>query len=172
MSDRPDVTEVKAVARSVGDQVLVVGNRVYDASQLIPSVVHFTRKQYLFLNAYRLGVSLEDASHKSGMEPEEAERFLERPKTVAWLEDRAKKDYIISEWRESGKWVEMGNEVLEGKKHLSKDQQVVYMAFGERFFPKPKEDASPKTVVNFNFSPEAVKEAFRRQEAIETEISQ
>lgn len=168
-----DQKDVTALARSVGDDVLVVGNRVYDASQLVPSVVHFTRKQYLFLNAYRFGVPLEEAAQKSDMTTEEAERFLVRPKTVAWLEDRALKDHIRNEWAEGGKWWKMGDECLEGKKHLSKDQQVVFLAFGDRVCPKTKETSETnKTTINFNFSPESVKEARRRQEAIETEIDQ
>lgn len=161
------------MAKVDGAKVLIVGNRVYDASQLVPSVVHFTRNQYLFLNHYRLGVPIEEAASKSNMTPEEADRFLERPKTVAWLQDRATKDHIRNEWAEGGKWWEMGNDCLEGKKHLSKDQQVVFMAFGERVCPKPKtteEDNRGKTVINFNFSPEAVKQAFHRQKSIEAEL--
>lgn len=172
MSSWPERKEVEEAAKLDGTKVLVVGNRVYDASQLVPSVVHFTRSQYLFLQNYRLGTPLEEAALKANLTPEEADRFLDRPKTRAWLEDRAVKDHIRNEWAEPGKWWEMGDAVLKGDKHLSKDQQVVYMAFGERIAPKPRmsEDAQSKTTINFNFSPESVKEAFRRQAAIETEL--
>lgn len=153
---------------------MVLGNRVYDASQLVPSLVHFTRPQYLFLQNYRLGVTVSEAAGKSGMTTDEAERFLEKPKTVAWLQDRATKDHIRNEWAEGGKWWEMGDQCLEGKKHLSKDQQVVFMAFGERVCPKPRVDSEQqaKTVINFNFSAQDVKDAFRREQAIESELSQ
>lgn len=162
-----------AAAKSEGTKVLIVGNRVYDASQLIPSVVHFTRSQYLFLQNYRLGVTLDEAAQKSGLTPTEAETFLQKPKTVAWLQDRAVKDHIRNEWAEGGKWWEMGDACLEGKKHLSKDQQVVFMAFGERVCPKPRVDADEKsrTVINFNFSANDVKEAFQREKAFDTETA-
>lgn len=159
------------MAKLDGTKVLVVGNRVYDASQLIPSVVHFTRNQYLFLNHYRLGVPIEEAAAKANMTTEEADRFLEMKKTRSWLEDRATKDHIRNEWAEGGKWWKMGDECLEGKKHLSKDQQVVFMAFGERVCPKPRqsEGENSKTVINFNFTAQDVKEAFRREASFETE---
>lgn len=170
--DIPDKETVLEVAKTDDGRVLVVGNRVYDASLLIPEVVHFTRKQYLFLNAYRLGVSLEEAASKASMSIEEADRFLDRPKTVRWLADRAMKSHIRQEWHESDKWWEIGNECLEGRRHLSKDQQVVYLEFGKRVCPEAKSHAegSKGTTINFNFGPEAVQEAFRRQNAIETEI--
>lgn len=161
-------------AKTDGTKVLIVGNRVYDASQLVPSVVHFTRSQYLFLQNYRLGITIDEAAQKANMTAQEAENFLARPKTISWLQDRAVKDHIRNEWAEGGKWWEMGNDCLEGKKHLSKDQQVVFMAFGERVCPKPRIDAEQqgKTVINFNFSAEDVQEAKRRQKSIETELSQ
>lgn len=147
---------------------------MYDPSQLVPSVIHFTRNQYLFLQTYRLGVPFEEAAEKAHMTAEEAERFLAKPKTIEWLQDRAMKDHIRNEWAEGGKWWEMGNECLEGRKHLSKDQQIVFQAFGDRVCPKPKqnEEERTKTIINFNFSPESVKEAFQRQKAIEGELAE
>jgi len=173
MSDYPDAHEVKALARQEGNPVLVVGNRVYDASQLIPDVVHFTRQQYLFLVNYRLGVALKDAAAKAGMEEEQAEKFLERPKTISWLKDRAMKSHIRQEWHESDLWWQIGHECLEGTRHLSKDQQVVYLEFGKRVCPEQKAqiESQKGVTINFNFGPEAVQEAFRRQAAIETEIA-
>lgn len=161
---------MEEIAKQDGTKVVVVGNRVYDASQLVPSVVHFTRSQYLFLNHYKLGVPLEEAADKSGMTVEDAERFLRRSKTRAWLEDRALKDHIRNEWAEGGKWWQMGDDCLEGKKHLSKDQQVVFMAFGDRVCPK-KSDTSDqsKTTINFNFSADDVREAFKREQSFDTE---
>ena len=168
----PDRETVLKAAKTDDGKVLVVGNRVYDASLLVPDVIHFTRKQYLFLAAYRLGVPLAEAAGKAGMEPEEAERFLDRPKTIQWLQDRAMKSHIRQEWHESDKWWEVGNECLEGKRHLAKDQQVVFLEFGKRVCPESKStgEGSKGTTINFNFGPEAVQEAFRRQAAIETEI--
>lgn len=168
----PSDEEMKAVAKQDGNPIFLVKNQVYDASQLVPSIVSFTRRQYLFLNHYRLGVPLEEAARKSEMTAEEAERFLDRPKTKAWLEDRATKDHIRNEWAEGGKWWQMGDECLEGKRHLSKDQQVVFMAFGERVCPKTRDPSTEiKTTINVNFTAEDVKEAFRRQATIDAEIS-
>lgn len=167
----PEKSEVEQAAKQDGAKVLIVGNRVYDASQLVPSVVHFTRNQYLFLNNFRLGISVAEAASKAGMTPEEADRFLDMKKTREWLQDRAVKDHIRNEWAEGGKWWEMGEKCLNGEKHLSKDQQVVFMAFGDRVCPKPRVDAEEKnkTVINVNFSAEDVKNAFRREQAFETE---
>lgn len=151
---------------------------MYDPLLFSRRIVHFSRRQYLFLNAYRLGVPLSEAAAKAELTPEQAERFLKRPMTRAWLEDRAKKDHIRDEWAESAKWWEMGNDVLEGKKHLSKDQQVVYMAFGERVarVPRVADEDKGKTIINFNFTANDVKDAFRREASlaasIEAEIEQ
>lgn len=172
MSDRPSDSDVRAIAKLDGSPVLIVGNRVYDASQILPDVVHFTRQQYIFLNTYRLGVPLSEAADKSGLTKEEAERFLDRPKTVAWLQDRALKSHIRNEWHESDKWWEVGNQCLEGTRHLAKDQQVVFLEFGKRVCPEQKShpESSKGPTINFNFGPEAVQEAFKRQAAIEAEL--
>lgn len=167
-----DKKEIESLARADGTKVAVLGNHVYDASQLVPSLVHFTRQQYLFLQHYRLGIPLEEAAAKANMTAEDADKFLLKPKTVAWLQDRAVKDHIRNEWAEGGKWWEMGNDCLDGKKHLSKDQQVVFMAFGERVCPKPRvaENDGGKTVIHFNFSADDVKQAFLREQSFEAEI--
>lgn len=170
----PDKKEIQALGRTDATRALVVGNSVYDPLLFSRQLVRFSRRQYLFLNAYRLGVTLQEAADKAGMTVEQAERFLRRPMTRQWMEDRAKKDYIRNEWHESNKWWEMGNEVLEGKKHLSKDQQVVYLEFGKRVCPESKATNEVKSgpTINFNFGPEAIKEALKRQQSIETEVAQ
>ncbi len=170
----PGNEDLKALVKANdGAKGVVVGNQVYEPLTFAPQIVRFTRKQYLFLHHYRLGIPLEQAAEKADMAAQTAIHFLEKEDTIAWLTDRAAKDHIRNEWQEPGKWWEMGNEVLEGRKHLSKDQQVVYMAFGERIAPKPKivEDNS-KTTINFNFTAEDVKEAFKRQESIDAELIQ
>ncbi len=108
-----------------------------------------------------------------GMTLEQAERFLNRKQTKAWLSDRAHKDHIKNEWAESNKWWEMGNEVLEGKKHLSKDQQVVYLEFGKRVCPESKSQNARDAglTIHFNFGADAVKEAFQRQASIDAELA-
>jgi len=165
--------EVQAIARQDRSPIAIVGNSVYDPLLFSRRIVPFSRRQYLFLNAYRLGVPLAKAAEKVGWTVKQADYFLSRPNTRAWIEDRAKKDAIRDEWAESNKWVEMGNDVLEGKKHLSKDQQVVYLEFGKRFCPEQKfsPEVNKGPTINFNFSAEAVQEAFRRQNAIDAEIA-
>ncbi len=162
---------IQALGKTDATRALVVGNSVYDPLLFSRQLVRFSRRQYLFLNAYRLGVPLAEASAKAEMTVDQAERFLKRPMTRAWMEDRARKDYIRNEWHESHKWWEMGEKVLNGERRLSKDQQVVYLEFGKRVCPESKSAPDAKgPTVNFTFSAEAVQEAFRRQAAIETEI--
>jgi hypothetical protein len=171
--NQSETKALQAMARTDATRGLVVGNSVYDPLLFSRQLVRFSRRQYLFLNAYRLGVTLQDAAAKAGMTPESAERFLNRKSTRAWMEDRAKKDHIKNEWNESNKWWEMGDAVLEGTRHLSKDQQVVYLEFGKRVCPEAKSqpDANKGPTINFNFGADAVKEAFKRQNAIETKLA-
>lgn len=170
----PDLSRkaIEGLGNTDATRALVMGNSVYDPLLFSRQLVCFSRRQYLFLNAYRLGVPLHEAAAKAGMDVAKAERFLKRPNTRKWIADRAQKDYIRNEWHESNKWWELGHEVLEGKKHLSKDQQVVYLEFGKRVCPESKSqpEVNKGPTIHFNFGADAVKEAFRRQESIETEI--
>lgn len=166
-------SDCKEIGTTDATKCLVVGNRVFDPAVFSPRLFQFTRKEYLFLNAYRIGVPLEEAAEKSEMSVATAERFLTRQSTIQWLEDRALKDHIRNEWNEPGKWWELGDRVLNGEKELSKAQIVVFQEFGHRVCPKakdPESGAKAGPTINFNFSPEAVQEAFRRQEAIDGEI--
>lgn len=155
-----------------GRKGLVVGNHIFSPHQFNEDIPDFTSRQYIFLNAFRFGVPLEEAAQKADMPPESAERFLDKPKVKAWLADRATKDYIKKEWAEPGKWWQYGDKVLTGEKTLNKGQMVVFQAFGDRVCPKLKDpnDATPKTVIQFNFSAEAVQKAFDRQQSIDAEI--
>lgn len=166
------MTDVRQIAQSNGASVVLVGNRVYEASKYAPEIIHFTKEKYLFLNRYFDGMELAEAAQKSGMTAEDAGTFVETPKAVDWLRRRAVREYIRKDWEGGGKWWEMGDKVMKGEKHFSKDQQVVYMAFAERCAPKPRsEDSQPKTVINFNFSAKDVEEAFKRQSAIDAELA-
>lgn len=170
---QPDRGMLLDLGKEDATRALVVGDSVYDPLLFSRRLVRFSRRQYLFLHAYRLGVPLAEAAAKAGLTVKKVDWFLARPKTRQWLEDRAMKDHIRQEWQEPGKWWELGDEVLSGKRRLSKDQQVVFMAFGERCCPKPKEiQETSKTTINLNFSAEAVQEALQRQESIETGLVQ
>lgn len=149
---------------------LVVGNRVYDALTFAPDVIQFTRKQYVFLNSYRLGTPIEEACARSEMTLDQAERFLHKPQTVAWLRDRSLMHHIKTEWEEPAKWWSMGNDVLEGRREFNKAQIVVFQEFGQRAVPK-KSDTSGTTKIEINIDPQAVKDAFVRQTAIEGELA-
>lgn len=153
---------------------LVLDEHVYDPLIFSPDLIKFTRNEYNFLNAYRLGVPLDDAALKANLSPDYCRNFLKRDRTRSWLEDRALKDHIKTEWSEPGKWWAMGDAVLEGKKALSKSQTVVFQEFGARVCPKPREyNASPQNqTVNFNFTPESVQAAFKRQASIDAEVSE
>lgn len=173
MSQWPTQQEVKAMAKQLDTNIVMVGNRVYEACQYTPEISPFTRQKFLLLAHYHSGISLQEAADKVNMDLTDAANFVDSPKAVEWLQKKALRDYAKQEWEDGGKWIEMGDDCLSGKKHLAKDQQIVFQAFGERFFPKKKEASEgAKTVINFNFSAEAVKEAFRRQEAIDTELAQ
>lgn len=163
--------QCKELGKTDATHCLVVGNRVYDPLLFAPTVVQFTRKQYLFLNAYRLGVPIEEACLKAELTVDQADRFLKKSETVKWLEDRALKDHIKNEWQEPGKWWAYGNDVLEGTKQLTKAQIVVFQEFGHRICPKKNPDATGSiTKIEINIDPNSVKDALIRQQAIDGEI--
>lgn len=173
MSQWPDHQAIKAIAKERDTNVVVIGNRVYEASEYAPDLVCNTRQKYLLLNHYHAGLPLAECASKVNMDLDKAAEFIDSPKAVAWLQREAVKDYAKQKWADGGEWVLAGDECLEGKKHLAKDQQVVFQAFGERFFPKKKETSEgSKTVINFNFSAKDVQDAFRRQESIDAELAQ
>src|SRR2546421_2718763 len=89
---------IEALGKTDATQCLVVGNTVFDPLTFAPEVVRFSRKQYVFLNAYRLGVPVEEAAAKAKMTLGMIERFLEQPQTIAWLKDRALKEHVKQEW--------------------------------------------------------------------------
>lgn len=158
------------VKQEDGVQGLVVGRDVYDPLLFAPRTVRFSAKQYLFLRAYRLGVPLQEAALKAHLTPEQAERFLDKPDTMAWLEDRALKDHIKNEWEEPGKWYEVGQKLLD-QEQVSKHKIEVWKAFGERVAPAKRQvDPAVQPRIEINIDPTAVQEAFRRQRAIEAEV--
>lgn len=168
----PDQSQIKAVAKARENGIVIVGNRVYEGSKYAPQIVEFTRQKYLLLNHYHAGFALDECAAKVHMDLETASEFIDSPKAVAWLQKEALLDYKKQKWADGREWIHVGDECLEGRKHLAKDQQVVFQAFGDRFLPKSKDtgDDKGKTVINFNFTAEAVKEAFHRQSAIEAEL--
>lgn len=148
---------------------IAVGHDIYDPLVFQPEIIRFSRRQYVFLNAYRLGVSLPDAAAKAEMSPESAERFLRREDTVKWLQDRALMDHIRTQWEEPSKWWSMGDEVLNGQRQFSKAQIEVWKDFGRRIAPVAAEGHA-QTKIEVNIDPGAVQEAFRRQQAIDAQI--
>lgn len=163
--------EIIAQGRTDATAPLIVGNTVFDPLTFAPEIVRFSRKQYIFLNAYKLGVPIDQAAAKAELTVEQAERFLKRPQTMDWLKDRSLMHHIKTEWEEPGKWWVMGNEVLEGKRQFNKAQIVVFQEFGHRAVPKKADMGHTTTKIEINIDPKAVHDAFVRQEAIDGELA-
>lgn len=150
---------------------LVVGNRVYEPLLFAPEIVHFTAKQYIFLHSYRLGVPLEDAATKAGLSVESAERFLDKPQTKAWLQDRATKDYIKNEWAEPGKWWQQGDAWLNAPKEQkpNKNDVEIWKEFGKRVQPLSDQGMSVNKI-EINISPDAIQKSKERRKFIDTQL--
>lgn len=168
-----DNKELIQVGQTDATRPLVVGNAVFDVLAFDPkNIIKFSRKQYQFLNSYRLGVSLEEASEKAGMTLESADRFLKRSDTVKWLEDRALMHHIKTEWEEPAKWYEMGDRVLEGKKKLDKAQTEVWKEFGKRVAPLRGDGPNGGTHIEINIDPDAIERARAKKRAIDAELAE
>lgn len=173
MSDLSQIKEETRKLLNAEDGVKggLVGNRVYDPLLFAPEVIQFTARQYLFLQAYRLGVPIEDAAAKAGMSPESADRFLDKDATKRWLADRATKDHIKNEWDEPGK-VYAEADKLYNTDEVPKHKVDILKEFWDRVVPKPSRNGdkagTPNVVINI--SGEAVKEAFIRKNAIDADI--
>lgn len=167
-----DPREIKALAKANELGVAVVGNRVFEASKYSKGMTVFPTKKWLLLNHYSDEMPLSEAAQKVGMALEEAEVFIDSPMATEWLERQAVIKAKRQKWSDGGEWVVMGDECLEGKKHLAKDQQIVFQAFGDRFMPKKSGGSDEaKTVINFNFTAADVKEAFEREQSFDTEAT-
>lgn len=155
-----------------GVRGLVVDNTVYDPLVFSPRLVKFTSKQYVFLKNFRFGVPIEEAATKAGMTPEQAHRFLAKDDTRAWLADRAEKDHIKNEWQESAKWWQVGQSWLDAPPEAkpNKNEVEIWKEFGRRVEPIRPESSGDK--IEIHIDPAAVKEAFRRKEAIDAQIVQ
>jgi hypothetical protein len=162
--------EIRAIAKSNDLGVAVVGNRVFEVSKYARGMRVFPAKKWLLLNHYASEMPLEECAAKVGMPLEQAEDFIQSPMATEWLERQAVIQAKKQKWADGGEWVALGDECLEGRKHLAKDQQIVFQAFGDRFMPKSRGDNSEaKTVINFNFTAADVKEAMAREKAYETQ---
>lgn len=168
----PIIQEAKDLVKADdGFSGLVVGRKVYSPHTFDSRIPDFTAQQYVFLRHYRLGVPLEEAATQAGLTPEAADAFLSRPKVVAWLQDRAIKDYIKNEWAEPGKWWKEGDDVLKGHKEFTKIKLEIWKEFGQRVAPLKREVHQPSAPkIEINIDPSAVQDAFRRQNAIEADI--
>jgi molybdenum-dependent DNA-binding transcriptional regulator ModE len=167
-----DQHEIKALAKANELGVAVVGDRVFEVSKYSKGMTAFPTKKWLLLNHYADEMPLSEAARKVGMPLDQAADFIDSPMAVEWLERQAVIKAKRQKWSDGGEWIRLGDECLEGKKHLAKDQQIVFQAFGDRFMPKAKSDgAESKTVINFNFTAQDVKEAFSRERSFDTEAT-
>lgn len=163
--------DIKQLARSEKEHPVIIGNRVFDVLPTTQELVFFSRPKYLLLQLIRRGLSLTEASEKSGVELDEAEAFLASPKATDYLRKKELASIIAQEAKERDNWWTTVAQVMEGTKVLNKGQMVALQAQGDRVSPKKNDvDDKAKVVINFNFSPETVHEAFRRQEAIEAQL--
>lgn len=152
-------------------EALVIRNRVFSPHQFDETLPDFSTKQYLFLNAYRYGVPFDEACAKSSLTPEQAERFLDKPKVRAWLADRAMKDHIKREWEEPGRWYQEGEKMM-GQERVARHKVEIWKEFGARVARVPRANGADATTnIEIHVDASAVRDAFRRKEAIEAEIS-
>lgn len=170
MSDYIDQAKI-LVQSEDGRKGLVVGNRVISPHQFDPSIPDFSSRHYIFLNAYRYGTPLDEAAQKADLSVEQADRFLDRDDVKRWLADRAKKDHIKREWEEPGKWYQIGNDKLEGKREMDKADVVIWQEFGKRVVPTRGESAGNVTKIEINIDPNSVQNALDRQKAIDAELA-
>lgn len=168
----PYTEEAKELLKSDdGAKGLVLGGRIFSPHTFSKNLPDFSASQYVFLRHYSLEVPLEEAALKATMTPEEAERFLERPKVKAWLADRALKSYIKNEWEVPGKLYKELDDVYEGRKVLErKSQMEALKLLAERVAPPKRNDGPSSPTYTFNFGADAVKAAFQRQASIEAEL--
>jgi hypothetical protein len=172
MPDNLSRASLEKIGSTDATAPLILGNDVYEPLTFAPDIVRFSRKQYAFLHAFRLGTPLAEAASKAGMTPESVKRFLEKPDTITWLRDRALKDEIRNEWNEPGKWYAEGQKMLE-QPDLAKHKLEIWKEFGDRAVPKPSRNASesqssPKIVINID--PDAIERAKARKAAIDAQI--
>lgn len=165
-------SEIAALAKTEQAHPLIVGNRVFDVLPTTQELVDFTRPKYLLLQLLRRGLPIEEAALKSGLELDDAVSFRDSPKAQDYLQKKELASIIAQETKDPDRWWVQVHKVMEGEKVLNKGQMVALQAQGDRVAPKRNEidGDKPKTVINFNFSADAVKEAFRRQESIEAEL--
>lgn len=165
-----NLPEIKALAKSNELGVAVVGNRVFEVSKYSKGMRVFPAKKWLLLNHYASEMPLDECAEKVGMPLDQAEDFITSPMATEWLERQAVVQAVRQKWERGDEWWLVGDKCLEGQKHLAKDQQIVFQAFGDRVVAKPRgESENTKTVINFNFTAQDVKEAFAREKAYETQ---
>lgn len=166
--------EITQLVKDEKAHPLIVGNRVFDILPTTQELVDFTRSKYLFLQLIWRGVALPEAAEKAGLPVEDATAFKDSPKAQDYLQKKELAAIVAQEAKNPDRWWVEVHRVMEGEKVLNKGQMVVLQAQGDRVAPKRAEadGEKGKTIINFNFSAEAVKEAFRRQDVIEAELSQ
>jgi len=153
-----------------GIRGMVIGNQVYDPLLFATDIVKFSARQYVFLQKYRLGVPLEEAAEQANLTAEQAERFLDKESTKAWLRDRAEKDHIKNEWAEPAKWWAKGDEWLnaKGEDKPHKNDVEIWKQFGMRVCPVAANGTGPK--IEINIDPDAITRSKERRKFVEAQI--
>lgn len=134
-------------------------------------VLDFTRAQYRFLDAYRLGVPIEEAAAKAKMTESAAKRFLESEKFIQWRENRMRRKKIIRDWAQDDRWWEEMEKCYLSS-HVPKHKIDILKEFGDRVCPKVSRNADKdtKTVIEINIDPDAIARSKERRKVIEAQI--
>lgn len=167
-------TAIKQATRDQPIHPTIVGNRVFDVLPTTQELVSFpSRKKYLLLQLLWRGLSIEEAADKSGLSLEDAVSYADTEKAKDYLRRKELAAIIAEEMRSQDNWLVEAHQVRAGDKVLNKGQMVVFQAVGDRVAPKKTEDIEkPKVTINFNFSPESVQDAFKRQASIDAQLAE
>lgn len=165
-------SSIKQISKENQSHPLIVGNKVFDVLPTTQELIDFSRPKYLLLQLIFRGIPIEEAATKAGIPLDQAITFQNSQKAIDYLQKKTLASIVAQEARDPDRWwVEVHN-VMDGTKQLNKGQMVALQAQGDRVAPK-KNDADgekAKVTIQFNFSPESVREAFRRQDAIDAEL--
>lgn len=146
----------------------------------VPLVFHkgelltFKRRQIVFLDAWKPGVSLAKAAEKAGMTEDQAHRFLRTKKVRRWLHDLAREAAVQTDLSRPAKWYSMAQDWLSGKEKISEEghELEIWKELGARAVPKPSRNVSgPAPEIHINIDPGAVDRALQRQQTIDAEIA-
>lgn len=110
-------------------------------------VIHFTRKQYVFLNALLESNNPEYAAKRAGVSLEMALKWFRSKKYKEYFAER-KRERALSMGLSAESLAAMGADVLSGKKEFTKSQMQVWTMLFSKFVgdPTPRKKTLPTDV--------------------------